>query len=186
MRDFHLRLIVTGVADIEALQSISVEARSRYRSIAELAFVADSPPLDRERFDACRILAAVAGETGAICGFELTRPLDGLLYLDNISVASAAGGAGVGKALLAETWVHARSQGFRAVTLTTFRSPKWNGSWFRRYGFRTMPEMNIGSGLRAVMERQALSFDPITRETLCKRCSQATSVQGMRSLTALA
>jgi len=153
-------------ADIEVLRSISAEARVRYRSVPELAMVADRPPLGRERFAACRISIASAKGGHAILGFALTRPLDGLLYLDNISVASAASGIGVGATLLSDIWDHARSQALPAVTLTTFRSPRWNGPWFRRHGFQIMPETHMGSGLRAVMDRQALSFDPITRETL--------------------
>jgi len=50
--------------------------------------------------------------------------------------------------------------------LTTFRTPKWNGPWFRRFGFVPMPEERIGSGLRAIVERQAKFVDPSTRETL--------------------
>ena len=38
-----------------------------------------------------------------------------------------------------------------AVTLTTFRGPRWNGPWFRRFGFVPMPAGQIGPGLAAVI-----------------------------------
>ncbi|HEX7820933.1 MAG TPA: hypothetical protein VF463_09970 [Sphingobium sp.] len=165
-------------ADIEALRSISAEARVRYRSVPELAVVADSLPVGRDRFAACRISIAFAKDGHAILGFALTRPLDGLLYLDNISGASAASGIGVGAILLSDTLDHARSQALPAVTLTTFRTPRWNGPWFRRHGFQTMPETRVGTGLRAVMDRQALSFDPTTRETLWREAQNSIGDSG--------
>ena len=56
--------------------------------------------------------------------------------------------------------------GSPAVTLATFKSPPWNGPWFRRHGFAAMPEERIGAGLRAVLDRHAAFLDMATRETL--------------------
>lgn len=99
-------------------------------------------------------------------GFATMRTLDGPLYLDNISVEPGSSGRGIGKALLDEVRSHAASLNAPAVTLTTFREPVWNGPWFRRYGFQTMPLERIGQGLRGVIDHQARTFDPATRETL--------------------
>lgn len=162
----EIALRLSSPDDLEALRSISADARARYRSIPNLAFVAEAPPLDAGRFGACRTMVAYTMDRQRILGFAASRPLDSLFYLDNISVSSELSRTGVGDMLLRETLQHARSEGFAAVALTTFRLPRWNGPWFRRYGFQPMPEHEIGTGLRTVMERQALSFDPAIRETL--------------------
>ncbi|GGF83737.1 hypothetical protein GCM10007301_49690 [Azorhizobium oxalatiphilum] len=162
--DVILRLARDG--DLDRLRAISAEARQRYGTLAGLAHVADATALDRERFAPCRVMIAVAEDETQILGFAMTRPLDGLLYLDNISVDPACSGQGIGPCLLADVLAHAAASGAPAIALTTFREPKWNGPWFRRHGFQAMPAAHIGPGLRAVMDRQALTLDPATRETL--------------------
>jgi hypothetical protein len=34
-------------------------------------------------------------------------------------------------------------------------APPWNGPWFRRQGFTTMPESEVGAGLLAVLTQHA-------------------------------
>ncbi|WP_202972691.1 GNAT family N-acetyltransferase [Methylobacterium indicum] len=147
------------------LRFISAQARERYRSVPGLAGVADAPPLTEARLAACRVQVAVDDASGEIVGFAATRLLDGLLFLDHISVEAGASGRGIGTALLAHVCAGAARENVAAVTLTTFREPAWNGPWFRRHGFRPMPPDRIGPGLRAVMDRQGRTFDPATRET---------------------
>lgn len=148
------------------LRFISAQARERYRTVPGLAGVADSPPLTEARFAACRVQVAVDDASGEIVGFAAMRLLDGLLFLDNISVESGASGRGIGTALLDRVRAWAARLNAPAITLTTFREPAWNGPWFRRHGFRPMPPDRIGPGLRAVMDRQGRTFDPAARETL--------------------
>ncbi|MCF4129539.1 GNAT family N-acetyltransferase [Methylobacterium sp. SyP6R] len=165
MTGFHLPP-ADGDARLARLRLISAQARERYRSIPALAGVADAPPLTEARFAACRVQIAVDDASGEIVGFAATRLLDGLLYLDNISVEADASGRGIGTALLDDVRARAVRVNAPAVTLTTFREPAWNGPWFRRHGFRPMPPERIGPGLRAVTDRQGRTFDPGTRETL--------------------
>jgi hypothetical protein len=53
-----------------------------------------------------------------------------------------------------------------SVMLATFRVPPWNGPWFRRKGFTTMPESEAGAGLLAVLTWHASFLDMQIRETL--------------------
>ena len=161
---FHIR--PADGRDLEQLRFISAQARERYRVYPELAHIADAPPLPPSRFAACRVAAAVDDAGKAIVGFAAMRTLDALLYLDNISVEAGSSGRGIGKALLDEVRSHAASLNALAVTLTTFKEPVWNGPWFRRHGFQPMPMDCIGQGLQGVMDHQAQTFDPATRETL--------------------
>ena len=61
---------------------------------------------------------------------------------------------------------YARTGHATAVTLETFRVPAWNGPWFRRHGFTTMPESEVGARLRVILTRHASFLDMETRETL--------------------
>ncbi len=110
----------------------------------------------------------VAGISKRPAGFVLLQPLDGLLYLANISVLPDCGNRGVGAALLDAASTLAHGCGAPAIALTTFRVPPWNGPWFRKFGYATMPSDKIGSGLRAILDRHATFLDVTTRETLWK------------------
>lgn len=152
--------------DIPVLQQISAGARLRYGDIPALAHIADAPPLGRERFDA--VTGWVAEVGGVILGFALIRPVDDLLYLDNISTRVEARGRGLGASLLDAVLDSARAGGFETVALTTFRSPLWNGPWFRRFGFQPLPQARIGPGLAQIIARQSLTLDPDQREVLAR------------------
>ncbi|WP_046722367.1 GNAT family N-acetyltransferase [Pseudomonas syringae] len=173
---FDLRL--SKDSDLPDLRRLSALARDRYKTISSLAHVADLPPLSADRFEACRVVVAVDQNTREVIGYAAMRPLDGLLYLDNISVVPRASGSGVGKTLLSSVVTHAQALRVQAVSLTTFREPLWNGPWFRKHGFLwngpwfrkhgfgLMPDIEIGEGLRRVVDRQSMTFSPATRETL--------------------
>ena len=152
--------------DVPALQAISAEARERYRSLPELSHVANSTPVAAERFAIGDVVVAYVDGDGSPLGFALTRTLDGHLFLDNISVATHATGRRIGAELLGHVVRVASEATLPRVILTTFHRPPWNGPWFRRHGFETMPAANYGSGLRAILSQQAEHFDPTTREVL--------------------
>ncbi|MCD5975597.1 GNAT family N-acetyltransferase [Pseudomonas quasicaspiana] len=164
MHNYYFRL--SCAEDVPDLCRISAEARLRYRTFPSLAHIAEAPALAPLRFEACRVVLALDSNSHKIMGFAAMRPLDGLLYLDNISVRPSASGMGIGANLLSAAIEHAESLGVRAVSLTTFREPPWNGPWFRKHGFLTMPGAYIGEGLKQVMDRQRVTLDATTRETL--------------------
>jgi N-acetylglutamate synthase-like GNAT family acetyltransferase len=150
--------------EIAALQTIDQAARSRYAGLPGFDYVATSTPIRAERF--AQGETVIAELAGALVGFALSQPLDGMAYLANISVRPEA--RGVGGKLLQHVIGRARDSGMRAVTLTTFKAPPWNGPWFRRHGFVPMPDAHVGPDLRAVLARQAKFVDMATRETLWK------------------
>ena len=150
--------------DIPALQAIEKKARSVYAALAGFEFAGASPPIAADRLISGTTFVAEILES--LVGFALVKPMDGALYLANISVLPDASNRGVGTRLLERVIAHARATQATAVTLATFRAPSWNGPWFRRQGFTTMPESEVGAGLRAVLTRQASFLDMQTRETL--------------------
>ncbi|MFT4013370.1 MAG: GNAT family N-acetyltransferase [Paracoccus sp. (in: a-proteobacteria)] len=134
-----------------------------------LAHVADTPPVALERFESGS--GWVAESEGGILGYALSKPVDNLLFLDNISTQPEAKGMGIGKKLLERFLVGAAKDGFDTVALTTFRSPPWNGPWFRQFEFLPIPEVAIGPQLAAIIERQGTYLDPKQREALSRRVS---------------
>jgi N-acetylglutamate synthase-like GNAT family acetyltransferase len=150
--------------EIEAMRAIDVAARSRYAALPGFELPATAPGIAAERLATGRVV--VADLDGAAVGFALVHPADGLLYLATLAVVPAAGGQGVGAALVDAVRAIARQARLPAVVLTTFREPPWNGPWFRRNGFSPLPAERIGPDLAAILARQARAVDPATRETL--------------------
>ena len=157
--------------DAPTLQGISTEARKRYRNIPELNYVADTPPVAHDRFEAGS--GWVAETEIGILGYALMKPVDNQMFLDNISTRPEAQGMGVGSRLMALVLRSATELGFNAVALTTFQAPPWNGPWFRRFGFTPIPASEIGSELAGIIERQAQYLDPRQRETLWRPLSRS-------------
>ena len=137
--------------DTPALQVIEKKARAVYASLPGFEFVAAGPPIAADRLMSGT--AFVAEVSKSLVGFALVQPMDGTLYLANISVLLDVSNRGVGARLVKRVMAYARASRATAVTLTTFRVPAWNGPWFRQHGFTTMPEIEVGAGLRAILTR---------------------------------
>ncbi|HJU20350.1 MAG TPA: GNAT family N-acetyltransferase [Stellaceae bacterium] len=150
--------------DIPRLQDIEKAARTRYLSAGRLAFAAETPPIAANRLAEDDVIVAEAD--GCLVGFVLMNPMDGVLYIANISVGPGFSGRGIGAALIEAAERHAISTGLAGIALTTFRTPQWDAPWFRRLGFRPMPTDLIGPSLRALLERHRQFLDMRTRVTL--------------------
>jgi predicted N-acetyltransferase YhbS len=159
-----MRLRPATPRDIPRLQEIEKAARTRYRSAGRLSFAAEAPPIAASRLAEGEVI--VAEEDGRLLGFVLMNPMDGMLYVANISVDPGCSGRGIGAALIAAAERHAIANGLAGIALTTFRTPRWNAPWFRRLGFRPMPAALIGPSLRAVLQRHRRFLDIRTRVTL--------------------
>jgi N-acetylglutamate synthase-like GNAT family acetyltransferase len=153
--------------EVETLRAIERSARSRYAELDGFAAVVQASPIAPERFLSGETV--VAEINGKACGYVLMQPLDGMMYIANIMVEPAASGRGVGARLLASVQSRATELNLSAIALTTFKSPRWNGPWFRKAGFTRMPEDRIGDGLAAILLRHATFLDMSTRETLWKK-----------------
>lgn len=153
--------------EIESLRQIDSDARARYSTLSGFEKLATAPAIAAERFTNGETIVAIVG--GAPAGYILMQPLDGLLYIANIAVASRAAGIGIGAALLQSAERHACSLNLPAIVLTTFRVPRWNGPWFRKHGFAPYPADETGPGLQAILDRHASFLDMSTREVLRKR-----------------
>ncbi|MCD0453489.1 GNAT family N-acetyltransferase [Actinocorallia sp. API 0066] len=78
-------------------------------------------------------------------GFALVGEVDGLPFLEQISVRASRTGQGLGARLLEAALDVAGPD----LTLITFRDVPWNAPWYGRHGFRPLPETEWGSELRS-------------------------------------
>ena len=143
--------------DIPLLGPIELAAGRLFVEIG-MADVADGEPTEVEALRAGLAgghLWGVADDRDAPVGFALTKPLDGCLYLNEISVHPEHGRRGLGSLLLDAVAAQARAEGFPGVTLSTFRDVPWNGPWYHRYGFRDLREDELTPGLLGIRSREA-------------------------------
>jgi GNAT superfamily N-acetyltransferase len=155
--------------DIDAMQALEIDAGRRF---AEIGFqsVADDEPFAPDELvayiDCGRAWVAVisqreptapapdAGE-GTPIGYAVASVVDDEAHLDQVSVAAAHGGRGVGRALTEAVCAWAMANGFECLTLTTFRDVPWNGPLYARWGFEALDENHLGPQLAALRRREA-------------------------------
>jgi GNAT superfamily N-acetyltransferase len=160
--------------EIETVRVIEKEARIRYHALGGfLARAADGPAIAADRFaDGETIVAELLCKP---VGFVLFKPLDGLLYVASVAVSPEVAGMGIGRLLMIGAERRAQQLKVAGLSLTTFRTPPWNGPWFRSQGYLPIPEDRIGSGLRAILDRHATFHDMSRRETLWKPIASSSS-----------
>ncbi len=158
------------IDDGPALQEIERLAGERFRTIGRPEVADDEPPsLDVLAGYAAgeRAWVAVDGADAPI-GYVLVDVVDGAAHIEQVSVAPAHQGTGIGRALVeaVAAWAAARQMG--ALTLTTFADVPWNAPLYRRLGFRDLDEGEIGPELRELRAAEAAhGLDPATR--VCMR-----------------
>jgi GNAT superfamily N-acetyltransferase len=80
--------------------------------------------------------------------------VDAMAHLWQLSVHPSESRRGRGSALVMAVCDWAASQGYAAVTLTTFRDVAWNGPFYARMGFRVLTD--LAPGLAAVRANEIL------------------------------
>ncbi|MGA3354183.1 MAG: GNAT family N-acetyltransferase [Acidimicrobiales bacterium] len=85
-------------------------------------------------------------------GFVSVEVLDGSAHIRQLSVLPPMQRRGIGRALVAAACDWARAQGYRAVSLTTFRDVPWNGPFYNKLGFFELQELT--PGLAAIRQHE--------------------------------
>jgi GNAT superfamily N-acetyltransferase len=93
-------------------------------------------------------VAVDEADGGAPVAFALFEDLDGALHLEEVDVHPDHARQGLGARLIDAAAAWGRELGYRAITLTTFRSVAWNAPYYERIGFRALPAEAWGPGLR--------------------------------------
>lgn len=129
---------------------MQVAAGALFRDLG-MDLVADGPTPDIAGFDeaqrAGRLLVSTANESGIVVGFVLTRPLDGALHVDQVTVAHGWGGQGIGRSLMQAAEMLAVREGFARMSLTTFREVPFNGPFYASLGWTPLGDAQLTPGL---------------------------------------
>jgi GNAT superfamily N-acetyltransferase len=132
---FGIRVAHPG--EVEGLREIEVASEQLF------AEVGMGPFSDDEESSAERAaMVLVSGDPPV--GFASVEVVDGVAHLGQLSVLPSASRQGLGSVLVSAVCDWASSQGYEALTLTTFRDVPWNGPFYARMGFRTLDELTPG------------------------------------------
>lgn len=86
------------------------------------------------------------------------------VHLEEIDVHPDHGRRGLGTKLVLEVCQWAASNGYGAVTLTTFRDAPWNLPFYARLGFGVLAPEQVSAALRAIVEDETRrGLDPSRR-----------------------
>ena len=100
---------------------------------------------------------------------EVIEP--GAAHLEEIDVHPDHGRRGLGAKLIRQVCEWAASNGYGAVTLTTFRNVPWNSPFYLRLGFDVVGPEQLSASLRATVEDETRrGLDP-SRRVVMKRPS---------------
>jgi GNAT superfamily N-acetyltransferase len=153
-RDFNIRK--ARFADIPFLGPVERSAAELFRS-ANLDFLVDGSTVDP------KVLAAMidAQHLWVACdfmdypiGFSGGEAIEGNFHLVEISVAQDFQGKGVGRALMERMEADVQREGYKAITLTTYRNLGWNGPWYSRIGFLEVNPAKMGRTYLGILENE--------------------------------
>jgi GNAT superfamily N-acetyltransferase len=99
-------------------------------------------------------LILVAEDDSKIVGFSIGLVVDGQAYLRELSVRRSHAKRGIGRQLADAVIQWAVAQGFRTVTLTTFRDLPFNGPFYRKLGFKEFTPNDAWPELRQIREKE--------------------------------
>lgn len=148
---------IAQIRDAEALPAIEYAASLLYRTVPELAFVADmeDQTVQRHRELIAQGTSWVAADGDErLVAYLSAEPVAGALHVWGLYVHPDRQGAGIGPALLNAAIGEARRRGIAAVTLTTFRNLRWNEQFYRKLGFETLARVEPGSRLDEILHRE--------------------------------
>lgn len=103
-------------------------------------------------------------------GFAMATILDGTAHLDEMDVMPQHCRRGVGRRLALTVIEWARTQGYRDITLVTFRHLPWNGPFYQALGFETVDSAEYGPQILDQLEAErAAGIDIGNRVVMRKR-----------------
>jgi GNAT superfamily N-acetyltransferase len=146
--------------ELEALRSIERDAGSAFAAIGMAEIAADEPlsVAELEGFLASgRAWVAVDARDVPIA-YLLNSVVDGWAHVDQVSVASAHAGRGLGAALIERLAAIALAEGRPGLSLTAFRDVPWNAPYYERLGFVVVEPADQGQELAALVAHEASSI----------------------------
>jgi GNAT superfamily N-acetyltransferase len=161
-------------ADAVQLPGIERSAGDSFRSVPDIAWVADHPVPPAEfnlpLIAAGTVWVAEDQEAGPV-GFLRSEVTGAALFIIELAVARAFQQRGIGRRLIDAAVAHARAAGLAAVTLTTFRHVAWNAPFYARYGFAELDRDALSDHLRRQLHNEEVEHG------LPHRCAMRLQLQ---------
>lgn len=167
---------IARAADAVLLPALERSAGESFRTVPDLAWVADGEDLSIERYgeliagDATWL--AIEGD-GAAVGFLVAEMVEREMHIWEFGVRQDRQRRGYGRALFATALASARARGLKAITLTTFRDVPWNELLYQQLGFVTLERERAGARLNSVLDAEVARGLPAER-----RCAMRLSIAG--------
>ena len=141
----------TVARDAASLLDVEFSAGTLFRTLPDLAWIADEPLAAGETLlplIAAGTVWVAEDSSGTVVG-ELRGEIVGeVLHILELAVAKEFQQRGLGRRLLDAAVSAARARGLAALTLTTFRHVAWNAPFYARYGFTELPDCDLDARLR--------------------------------------
>jgi GNAT superfamily N-acetyltransferase len=159
------------VARFEELPLLSHIEQSAARLFLDTPYaflVNDDPlPLDfvQQQFHAGRVWVATNYHESVV-GYAISREVDDTLYLQQIDVLPEHGRRGIGSALVRTVCDWAKQQGYRIVSLSTFRDIPWNAPSYAKLGFRPVDETELTTGFQQIRLKELEIGLPIANRVI--------------------
>jgi GNAT superfamily N-acetyltransferase len=122
--------------EFDLLRQLELEADRLFETVGIGPFTNS----DEENHLATAAVVLVTGTPPV--GFACVEVVDGMAHLWQVSVHPDASHQGRGRALVEAACDWARSNGYRALTLTTFRDVPWNGPFYTKLGFHRVDDLS--------------------------------------------
>jgi GNAT superfamily N-acetyltransferase len=153
-------------ADAVHLPALERSAGYLFRTVADLAWIADGEDMPVERH--LELIAAGTSwiaetDGGHRVAFLCAEMATDALHVWELAVALAHQRQGLGLALMNRAVCFARTRRMSWVTLTTFRDVPWNEPYYRKMGFATLRAGEIDPRLRGILEREVSLGFPAER-----------------------
>jgi GNAT superfamily N-acetyltransferase len=137
--------------------TIEVASGELFRAVGMTA-VADDPPLSPEDYGhfvhAGRGYVQAGNDDDPIA-YILLEPLDGRLFVDQVTVSPESAGQRLGAQLFDFAQEHASDFGVNGLSLTTFQDVDWNAPYYTRLGFEIVAERDLAPGLASKLQDES-------------------------------
>lgn len=143
--------------DIPALIAIELASGELFGALGMTA-VDEDPPLSAEEFGhfvgAGRSFVQANGHDHPTA-YILLEPLDGHLFVQQVTVSPESARQGLGAQLLDFAQDRASEFGMHGLSLTTFRDVYWNAPYYSRLGFEIVGESDLTPGLASKLQDES-------------------------------
>ncbi|EPE24397.1 Acyl-CoA N-acyltransferases (Nat) [Glarea lozoyensis ATCC 20868] len=153
-------------SDIPLLERVEKSAAEAFRSV-DLEFLLDEPTVEVSaltQMARSNHLWIAVNDWDQPIGFLGGENLQGNFHIAEISVAQDFQGRGIGGALMRTMFEQIQREGYKYITLTTFKDVPWNGPWYKKMGFKEISPRAMKKQYTEILKDEAArGMDPDRR-----------------------